>query len=109
MEIIFRLLKKYIPKHRTKIFILQYTKDSNLRSVIKRQTSQTASDYEWLPVTTSDYKPDNEWLQATTRDYEWLQARLRVTTSDYEWLQVRLWLKCRNYEWKEYSLHKLLR
>ena len=38
-------------------------------SVIKRQTSQTTRDYEWLLVTTSDY----EWLQATTSDYEWLR------------------------------------
>ena len=36
-------------------------------SVVKRQTSQTASDCEWL--------------QTTTRDYEWLRARLQVTAS----------------------------
>ena len=75
---------------------------SFIRSVIKRQTSQTASnyerlrvttsdnndcepDYEWLQVTasqtTSDYKPDYEWLQATASNYDWL----RVTTSD-QWL-----------------------
>ena len=53
-------------------------RDSNLWSVIKRQTSQTTSDYEWLLVTTTDYEPDYEWLQVTTSDYE----------PDYEWLQV---------------------
>ena len=72
---------------------------SFIRSVIKRQTSQTASDYERLRVTTSDsnwlrarlrvttsnYEPDYEWLQATASGYEWLRARRRVTTSD-QWL-----------------------
>ena len=41
-------------------------------------TIQSASDYEWLQVTMSDYK----------LDYEWLRVRLRVTKSDYKWLQV---------------------
>ena len=36
----------------------------------------TISDYEWLQVTTSDYKPDYEWLRVTTSDYE--------PMSDYE-------------------------
>ena len=31
-------------------------KIENVRSVIKRQTSQTTSDYEWLRVATGDYK-----------------------------------------------------
>ena len=50
-------------------------------------------DYEWLQVTTSDYKgrdyePDYEWLWVTTGHYKWLRASLRVTTSDYKWLQA---------------------
>ena len=58
------------------------TKLDHYWKVIKRQTSRTASDYEWLQDTTSDYEPDYEpdyeWLQVTTSDYE----------PDYEWLQV---------------------
>ena len=46
-------------------------------SVIKRHTSQTTNDYEWLRMTTSDYELDYEWLRVTTSDYE----LLRVTTS----------------------------
>ena len=49
-------------------------------SVIKTQTNQTASVYEWLQVTTNDYEPDYEWLQVTTSDYE----------PDYKWLQVTI-------------------
>ena len=47
----------------------------------------TASDYEGLRVTTTDYEPDYEWLQVTTSDcepdYEWIQQTTsqRVTTS----------------------------
>ena len=43
---------------------------SQKRSVTKRQTSQTARDYE----------PDYKLLQTTKSDYE----------PDYEWLQLRL-------------------
>ena len=57
-------------------------------SVIKRQKSQTTSDYEWLQATTSDYEQEYEWLWLTTSDYKPLQ----LTTRDYEpvtkWLQV---------------------
>ena len=55
--------------------------DTNLGSVIKRQTSQTAIDYEWLRVTTSDCK----WLKRqTTSDYEPDHELLQVTKSDYK-------------------------
>ena len=36
----------------------------------------TTSDYEWLRVTATDYKPDCEWLRVTTSDCE--------SSSDYE-------------------------
>ena len=47
----------------------------------------TASDYEGLRVTTTDYEPDYERLRVTTSayepDYEWIQLTTsqRVTTS----------------------------
>ena len=54
-------------------------------SVIKRQTSQTTSDYEWLQArlrgTTSYNKTDKsgyKWLRVTTTDYK----------PDYEGLRV---------------------
>ena len=50
-----------------------------IRSVIKRQTTQTTSDYEWLQVTTSQ----------TTSDYMWL----RVTTSQTMINISQLWMK----------------
>ena len=88
-------------KHYAVLILMIY-----LRSVIKRQTTQTTSDYEWLQVTTSDckwlwarlrgtksdykqpqvttsdYKPDYEWLRVTISDYD--------CESSYEWLQLRL-------------------
>ena len=47
-------------------------------SVIKRQMSQTTSDYEWLQVR----------LKETTCDYKWLRVTTSQATSDYELLQV---------------------
>ena len=69
-------------------------------SVIKRQKSQTASDYEWLHATTSDYEHEYEWLwlttsdykplQPTTRDYKLVTKWLQVTTNDYKRLPAKL-------------------
>ena len=39
-------------------------------------------------MTTSDYEPDYEWLRVTTSDYKWLPVNTSQTTSDCEWLQV---------------------
>ena len=59
------------------------------RSVIKRQASQTTSDYKWLraslQVTTSDYESDHEWLRVVTSDYKWLRVKSE-TLLDLEWL-----------------------
>ena len=55
-------------------------------SVIKRQTSQTTSDYKWLWVRLQVITSDYEWLQVTTSVYNQLQ----VTTAknEYEWQRV---------------------
>ena len=67
--------------HIMKVYEQSNDIDTNLGSVIKRQTSQTTIDYEWLRVTTSDYK----WLKRqTTSDYEPDHELLQVTKSDYK-------------------------
>ena len=87
---------------------------------MKRQTSQTTSDYEWLRVTTSDCEwlrvrlqvttSDCKWLRQTTSqttsDYAWLQVTMSdyessQTTSDYEWLRVRLQVTTNDYKWQQ--------
>ena len=59
------------------------------KSVVKRQKSQTTSDYKdfepvykWLRVTASDYESDYE------SGYEWL----RVITSDYQSIAKHCWI-----------------
>ena len=54
----------------------------NLRSFIKRQTSDTSNDNEWY----------NEWQQVTVNGNEWYNEwyneRQRMTTSDNDWQWV---------------------
>ena len=73
-------------------------------SVIKRQKSQTASDYEWLRVTTSDYKWLRAGVRVTTSHYNWLRETTSQASSDCKWPRMTASDYQPSYEWLQLGL-----
>ena len=73
-------------------------------SVIKRQKSQTASDYEWLRVTTSDYKWLRAGVRVTTSHYNWLRETTSQAPSDCKWPRMTASDYQPSYEWLQLGL-----